>query len=346
VAKDCVRIGRLVGVGILGSGIAMACGSSRVSPMGFGAAGAPGPELTVCGNFTPDILASSFGLDILGCPADPSRAHSYGTNLGSGHLYWFDAWCGAGAWKAKFAEPASDIAVTPLDGPFYAKQVTVRGMPIRASAVVPDAALVRAASTVRAMLGSRINLVDELVALGVKGSILAKDQVTTNIPEYADLNRLSPATNWDTRARGLGPTPEIPVFSGAEENLLRYPEDRYQVDGVHEDIFLHEFSHSFLAMELPSLGAPFRARVTAAYDAAMRAGKYANTYAATNADEYWAEGVQDYFNANQKSIPGNGVHFWLHTNTDLRDYDPALHALIGEVFTGRPWYCADESSLR
>ncbi len=75
----------------------------------------------------------------------------------------------------------------------------------------------------------------------------------------------------------------------------------------------------------------------AAYDAAMTAGLFANTYAATNPDEYWAEGVQDWFDTNLTADPANGVHNGIHTRAQLMTYDPGLAALIAEVFGDRPW---------
>ena len=59
---------------------------------------------------------------------------------------------------------------------------------------------------------------------------------------------------------------------------------------------------------------------------------WANTYAATNKDEYWAEGVQGWYNANLERDPPDGVHNAINTRTELAAYDPGLYQLIQEVF--------------
>ena len=80
-----------------------------------------------------------------------------------------------------------------------------------------------------------------------------------------------------------------------------------------------------------------KTRLQAAYDAAKRAGRFANTYAIANPDEYWAEGVQSWFDTNLTANPPNGIHGHIHTRAGLKAYDPALAALITEVFGDRPW---------
>ena len=65
---------------------------------------------------------------------------------------------------------------------------------------------------------------------------------------------------------------------------------------------------------------------------ALAAGKWGKTYAATNVEEYWAEGVQSWFNANQYSNPPNGIHNHVSNRDALREYDPGLADIIVQVF--------------
>jgi len=76
----------------------------------------------------------------------------------------------------------------------------------------------------------------------------------------------------------------------------------------------------------------FRTRLVKAYSNAIAAGKWKNTDAASNVDEYWAEGVQDWFDVNLTSVPTNGIHNEIHLRAQLQQYDPELAALIAEVF--------------
>ena len=74
-----------------------------------------------------------------------------------------------------------------------------------------------------------------------------------------------------------------------------------------------------------------------AYDHAKAAGLWDRTYAIVNAEEYWAEGVQDYFDTNLTSDPPNGIHNAIGTRDKLKTYDPQLFALIDGAFKGAPW---------
>jgi hypothetical protein len=75
----------------------------------------------------------------------------------------------------------------------------------------------------------------------------------------------------------------------------------------------------------------FENRLNAAYQSARSAGRFANTYAMENAQEYWAEGVQNWYYTNLESNTPNGVHGPIDKREELRDYDPALYDLVGEL---------------
>ena len=164
-------------------------------------------------------------------------------------------------------------------------------------------------------------------------AVIGASEVTTDIPEYRPLGRLYPEKEYDKRTRGLGATAAVPVTSGAEENLLCYSTDRYR----GENIFVHEFSHSIKRLGLDVIDPGFRARVQEAYDHARLNGLWTPTYSMANAEEYWAEGVQSYFDANRFADPPNGIHNAVNTRAKLESYDPALFALIDRAFAGTSW---------
>jgi hypothetical protein len=62
----------------------------------------------------------------------------------------------------------------------------------------------------------------------------------------------------------------------------------------------------------------------------MSKGLWQGTYAATNWDEYWAEGVQDWFDANM--CHPNHDHNNIYTQAQLWHYDPQLVQLLSTVF--------------
>jgi len=212
--------------------------------------------------------------------------------------------------------------------PFYKKGLVVRGIPVVSSARVSDEALREAAFLVAKLLEKRPELAKPMTERKLRVAIMAPDEMTLDIPEHSDLQEKFPGTDWNARARGLGATEARPAVSAGEENLLGLPGDRY----VGESILIHEFAHTVLNFGLESVDEGFRTRLRAAFDAS-KGTAWKNTYAATNPDEYWAEGVQSWFDANRKGPKeGNGVHNHLWNRDALREADPALYELLSEVF--------------
>ena len=235
--------------------------------------------------------------------------------------------------------------------PFYKKWLDADGLPIVASERVPDAALAEARRLLLKMCEKRRDCFDAIRTspARIRVAILAESELTTDIPEYRDL---TPKDYWDRRARGLGATTERPAVSGAEENLLAYPSDRYR----GESIFIHEFAHTFAQFGAATREPGFGEKLKAAYDDAMKKGLWKGTYAAENADEYWAEGVQSWFDANlEGTAPGldaaaprktkNPIHNDVDTRDELKRYDPALAALIGSVMPDDEWRYAPPTTL-
>jgi hypothetical protein len=73
----------------------------------------------------------------------------------------------------------------------------------------------------------------------------------------------------------------------------------------------------------------FDSRLKAAYDKAMAAGLWKNKYAATNHHEYFAEGVQSWFDDNREN---DHDHNHVNTRKELIEYDPALAEFCKEIF--------------
>lgn len=210
--------------------------------------------------------------------------------------------------------------------PFYQKHVDLDGLPILSSEKVSDAGLLEAAFLIRRMLAERPDVLKEMARRGVRFVVMAPTEMTTDVPEQRHLKN-DPKTDWDKRARGLGGK----VTSCGEENLLNLKGDRYR----NENILIHEFSHAVHTYGLGSLDRGFDARLREVYKKATAAGLWKDTYAATNHSEYWAEGVQSYFDCNNP--PNRGVHNDVNTREELAKYDPALFELIDESFKQNPW---------
>jgi hypothetical protein len=216
---------------------------------------------------------------------------------------------------------------------FYTQIVYAHGYPICASARVDPYALKEAAYLADLMLAKRLDVREAMIASGSRLCILAHDEFTTDQPEWAWLANTPvagfegiPAKDYrDARARGMGGSRTDPYCSCAEENLLAYEDDPYAA----ECIFIHEFAHNIHLRGMVNVDPTFDSRVKAAYDAAMIAGLWKGKYASVNHHEYFAEGVQSWFDDNREN---DHDHNHVNTRAELLDYDPVLAELCREVF--------------
>ncbi len=215
---------------------------------------------------------------------------------------------------------------------FYKKYIDAWGIPVVSSEKVPDEALYSVQKKVKQMVSMREDILEKMIENKIRIAIMAKDEVTTDMPEYRNWNdpSQSEGIDWNTRGRGFGATVELPVSSCAEENILCYDKS---IDGYYnEDIFIHEFAHSIHGLGIRFIDKNIDKELQQALNKATAKGFWKNTYAATNVDEYFAEGVQDWFNVNAKVIPGDGIHNGISTRAELKKYDPTLYAIIKRYF--------------
>ena len=235
-----------------------------------------------------------------------------------------------------------------VDGAFYEKFTSADGIPVVGSGAVPDEALLVARGIVIHMLSARPDLRTHMVEGGYRVGVMATSESTTDLPEQRDWKKpafddrrltdreretyyepggmasMTDREYWDRRARGMGGR----YTTGAEENVLGYPDTRY----FGENILVHEFSHAIHRAVLevdPSLAEDLRA----AYEAAVGKGLYVDGgtrhYAVNTIAEYWAEGTQWWFWSNFGAC-FEGTRVW--TPDDLRAYDPALYGLLARVY--------------
>ena len=235
--------------------------------------------------------------------------------------------------------------------PFYTRYLDAGGIPVTASSQVSPAAMRRARKIAVQMLAHRPDILLALRKNGARIAIMAETEGTTDLPEQADwkkperddpvltfcerkhyderIGRLSDRDYWNGRARGMGGL----LTSGAEENLLGRPGTRY----FGENIFVHEFSHEIMT-GIEVADPDLFARIKARYAEAKARGLWKGEYGETTAEEYWAEGTQFWFNSNKLAVV-DGQR--ILSDQDLRAYDPALYALLAEVYGDRHHLDAD-----
>lgn len=211
---------------------------------------------------------------------------------------------------------------------FYKKYLNANGIAITSSWRVPDSAMVQAWKIVKVMTNKLpADVLNAMVKVKTRVTIMARYEGTTDVPEHAHL-AADTTLNWDVRARGLGGDMELPLTSCAEENLLAYQIDKYHA----EDILIHEFAHSIHLIGIVQVDTTINSTLECYLKMAEAEGKYVNTYARTNIYEYWAEGVQDWFNVNAEVAKPDGKHNQINTREELKKYDPRLYELISHYF--------------
>ena len=224
---------------------------------------------------------------------------------------------------------------TAIDGvpSFYQQIASANGLPVVASSHVNPYAVKEAVYLVNQMLANRPDVLAAIIKSGARLCIMSHTEFTTDLPEFAHLAEgnspggpgMSARDYWDARARGTGGSDTDPFCSCAEENLLGYAGDPYAA----ECILIHEFAHCIHLRGLANVDPTFDVRLRAAYDSAMKLGLWKGKYASVNHHEYFAEGVQSWFDNNRTN---DHDHNHVDTRTELLEYDPGLAELCREVF--------------
>ena len=211
--------------------------------------------------------------------------------------------------------------------PFYQQWVDVKGLPVVASAKVNPYALKETAWLIWQMIGHRPDVLQALVQKRVHFSVIAHNELITEIPEYSDSGP-DFLTYW---ARGSGGSGALelgyPAVSSSEENLLHYPGS----GGGSYSVLIHEFAHAIHLFGLNTIDPAFDSQLKIAYDVAMEKGLWQGTYASSDRREYWAESTQAWF------YPKGHSSFNGNTRHALKAYAPGLAALLTEIYGDSEW---------
>ena len=201
--------------------------------------------------------------------------------------------------------------------PFYQQWISVEGFPVVASTNVSPYALKEAAWLIWQMSRHHPDLLQVMAQNQIRFSITAHNEMSSDIPELKEY--LVPHFYYNVRGRG-GTCPfRCGIVSDSEEQLL----------GSHTySVLIHEFAH--VIHKVANIVDPeFDNRLRTTYNAAMEKGLWSGTYAASNRDEYWADGVGSWFHAIE--------HNTVNTRSDLKTYDPGLANLLTEIFGDGAW---------
>ncbi|WP_295121211.1 hypothetical protein [uncultured Chitinophaga sp.] len=209
---------------------------------------------------------------------------------------------------------------------FRALKVGADSIPIVSAKTVSDEALKRAGDVCAVLVGTLPNsslpeLRRQRVYLAVFGNAQYPD-VLPGWPRGLDATRYG---------GGFGPSPTYRACGVHEGDIMRNSFDRYKT----ENIVVHEFGHAIKNMALEVMDASFKKKIQDLYDKAKAAGRWVNTYAGSNPDEYWAECIQSYFNVNAPGpAGGDGIHNDIWNREKLAVYDAEMYGLLDAIYGG------------
>ncbi|MEW9919844.1 DUF4214 domain-containing protein [Marimonas sp. MJW-29] len=215
------------------------------------------------------------------------------------------------------------VTVPSRFDPVYTQAYAWLGQYTLASDAVSPVALTTATETAANMLRHRPDIAARLADADSRIAIIPGNETTLLIPEHAPF----------APQKGYGGTLGIPVTSVTENNILRLqsPLNAHPT----QNITVHEFAH---AIENIGFDDALRLELSTAYALAMDGGLWANTYAATNEDEYFAEMSNAYFDHER---PPDAFTNFVNTREELAEYDPLGFALLEKVYGNDSWRDGD-----
>lgn len=237
----------------------------------------------------------------------------------------------AGEDPACVRAPSAPTPELELDA-FYEQSLNASGIPVLGSAKVDPRALTQACIIVSHLVSVKPEVLAAMVERKLRVAVIGTSEVLTNIPEYRDLYTVFPTDDWNAM-RGVGATKPRPVSSVGQENLLCTG----QHDSPGEFVLFQTFSHGLRSLGIEPVDDEFSTRLATLHGQALAAGLWHDTFASSEPGQYFAEGIQDWFDANAQATPPDGVHNDVNTRSELRAYDPALASLIAEYLPDDAW---------
>lgn len=200
----------------------------------------------------------------------------------------------------------------------YTKHVSAAGLTIVGDAQVDDAALEIARKTVETMFRDNV-LAGTLASDGAYVIVADSSQGVLDLPEFGCLSNAANDAFY-SHVCGVADRADYPVATVNELDLMG--DESGPCAGLN--ILYHEVGH--LVQGWAVAPADYF-DIRQIYQDALNAGKYRRDYAATNANEYFAEATQAYF--FHADTEGRRDRAW------LADYDPAIFELLDRVYRGR-----------
>jgi hypothetical protein len=228
--------------------------------------------------------------------------------------------------------------------PYYTKFTYAREFPVLGSKHVSDQALLQANDTIRRMFAYRHDILKALITDGARLVVLGPQEKLSDLPEF----KTAKDTAGFDEVRYLDYTPDRKLLVVPEENVLGFPNDpvageclviKVFAKALHAVTGLRPADPEFdgrrgkqqYELHVRRLDIEFDHRLRKLYEQAMSKELWKGTPAAHSRVEYWANGVEAYFDAAGDGLPPNLADRPITTREALQAYDPDLYALVDET---------------
>lgn len=194
--------------------------------------------------------------------------------------------------------------------PFYQKMLmTDNGIKVLGSETARSEAVTKAKEMLEVILSNE-KVAKRMADAGCMMGIYGEGQIGYDIPEHR--------FTYDEKylyVEGFGGTQ---LASIKDANVLRLTEGSYTTGYPNESILTHEFGHTVKNYGLTEAQ---QKQWNAIYNASIASGKWKNTYAGSNDDEYFATLSAMWFNAMDDTYDGkvDGVRGPINTRAELKD---------------------------
>ncbi len=250
-------------------------------------------------------------------------------------------------WKLKPLRVQPSVIPPPVRfkvDPYYTKFTFAREFPVLGSRKVSDEAMLAANDTVRKMFAYRHDILKAMIADGARLVVLGRNEKLSDLPEFKGSKD---SVDFD-EVRYFEYTPQLKLMVVPEENVLGlrgepfsgecmvvniFAKGLYQVTGLRpvDPNFDNQRQKQQYEMRVKRLDVEFDHKLQKMYDDATAKGLWKGTTAAHDRGEYWAAGVEAYFDASGDGQPPNNADRPITTREALKAYDPDLYALVDET---------------
>jgi alpha-glucosidase len=233
--------------------------------------------------------------------------------------------------------------------PYYTKFTFAREFPVLGSKQVSDEALLKANDTVRKMFAYRHDILKAMINDGARLVVLGRKEKLSDLPEFKqpEFKEAGGKAGFDeVRYWNYRPAEKLMVVP--EENVLGLPGEPFSGKGMVVSVFargLYEVTalrprdpdfdkrpnKQQYELRVKRLDADFDAQLKKLHTSAVEKELWKGTSSARGQAEYWAAGVEAYFDAGGAGVAPHQADRPITTREALKAYDPDLFKLVDET---------------